>query len=107
MAAGSKKKHKAQEKRLDISHGDVVYLRGDLGLKAGVGLVTSLERETSDIMDTIELTDVECPMIQSKVKRVVMDGVLVYWMRIQKEFWMENSDLIQLTTLVKYRGKDG
>ena len=40
------------EKKLDITYGDLVYLTGDVGLRAGVGIVVSTKRQSFDIYDT-------------------------------------------------------
>ena len=40
------------EKKLDITYGDLVYLTGDVGLRAGVGVVISTERKSYDVYDT-------------------------------------------------------
>jgi len=80
------------EKKLDISYGDLVYLRGDLGLQAGVGVVVSLERRSFDICDAQKPHRGRL-FLENINKSVKIPGVLVYWFKIEKEMWMEYYDL--------------
>ncbi len=81
------------EKKLDITHGDLVYLRGDKALRSGVGVVVSLDRRSFDIYDT------QCARKRSRFLSYVpsvaasVPGILVYWFKIEKEMWMEHYDL--------------
>jgi len=80
------------EKKLDITYGDVVYLRGDVGLQAGVGVVVSTVRQSYDIYDTPFLAR-GCFFIEDHGVPSDVDEVLVYWFNIEKEMWMEDYDL--------------
>ena len=80
------------EKKLDIAYGDLVYLRGDVGLRAGVGVVVSTKRQSFDIYDTPFLHR-GCFFIEDNSSPTPVDGVLVYWFSIEKEMWMEDYDL--------------
>ena len=93
------------EKKLDIAHGDLVYLRGDLGLQAGVGdlgfragigVVISTERWSFDVFDLPFATQERCFFMDSGSAPVLVGGVLVYWFGIEKEMWMEDQDLSPL-----------
>jgi len=80
------------EKKLDITYGDVVYLRGDVGLQAGVGVVLSTERKSYDIYDA-PFYQRRCLFIEDWKVATPLEGVLVYWFNIEKEMWMEDYDL--------------
>ena len=80
------------EKKLDIPYGAVVYLRGDVGLRAGVGVVVSTKRQSFDIYDTPSIQK-GCFFIEDTAPPTLVDGVLVYWFNIEKEMWMEDYDL--------------
>ena len=80
------------EKKLDITYGDLVYLRGDVGLRAGVGVVVSTKRQSFDIYDTPFLHK-GCFFIEDSSTSTPVEGVLVYWFSIEKEMWMEDYDL--------------
>ena len=80
------------EKKLDITYGDLVYLRGDVGLRAGMGVVVSLERQSFDIYDTPFLQK-GCFFIEDGNHATSVEGILVYWFNIEKEMWMEDYDL--------------
>jgi len=84
--------HDIVKKTLDIGYGDLVYLRGDEGLQAGVGVVVSLERQSFDIYDTPFLQR-GCFFIEDSNDATAVEGVLVYWFNIEKEMWMEDYDL--------------
>lgn len=84
--------HDIVEKKLDMAYGDLVYLRGDVGLRAGVGVVISTERWSFDIYDTPFLRG-GCFFVEDTKVATPVDGVLVYWFSIEKEMWMENYDL--------------
>ena len=84
--------HKTLKKKLDIGYGDLVYLRGDVGLRAGVGVVMGTERHSFDIYDTPFLRK-GCFFIEDVNKATPIGGVLVYWFNIEKEMWMEDYDL--------------
>ena len=84
--------HRTPKKKLDITYGDLVYLTGDVGLKAGVGVVVSLERQSFDIYDT-PFIQKGCFFIDNFNVATSVDGVLVYWFNIEKEMWMEDYDL--------------
>jgi hypothetical protein len=80
------------KKKLDITHGDLVYLRGDETKRAGLGVVVSTERWSFDIYDTPRLRR-GCFFIDKGAPSTLVNGVLVYWFGIEKEMWMENYDL--------------
>jgi hypothetical protein len=84
--------HDIVKKKLDIGYGDLVYLRGDVGLRAGVGVVVSTKRQSFDIYDT-PLIQKGCFFIDNFKMATPVDGVLVYWFNIEKEMWMEDYDL--------------
>jgi len=80
------------KKKLDITHGDLVYLRGDKDRRAGLGVVVSTERWSFDIYDTPRLQR-GCFFIDKSAPSTPVSGVLVYWFGIEKEMWMEDYDL--------------
>jgi len=84
------------EKKLDIAHGDLVYLRGDLGFRAGIGVVISTERWSFDVFDLPFATQERCFFMDSGSPPALVGGVLVYWFGIEKEMWMEDQDLSPL-----------
>lgn len=84
--------HNTLQKKLDIGYGDLVYLTGDVGLRAGVGVVVSTKRQSFDIYDT-PLLHKGCFLTDDSTVPILVDGVLVYWFSIEKEMWMEDYDL--------------
>ncbi|MAF79844.1 hypothetical protein CL629_02065 [bacterium] len=80
------------EKNIDISYGDLVYLRGDDELRAGIGVVVSLERESFDIHDAATCRK-GFFLIEDVDSSVSLSNILVYWFKIEKEMWMEGNDL--------------
>ena len=80
------------EKKLDISYGDLVYLRGDDELQAGIGVVVSLERKSFDVYDAA-ICRKGFFLIEDTESSVSLPSILVYWFKIEKEMWMEGYDL--------------
>lgn len=92
MAAVSENNNVPLKKTLDFARGDVVYLRGDSVLRAGVGIIVHMERSTCDLYDAKEAQVRELNF--NMPMRIPM--ILVYWVKSKRKMWMEDCDLYPL-----------
>lgn len=88
----SKNNNIALEKVLDFCRGDVVYLRGDLVLNSGTGIILHIEKDTCDIHDLKDNGAKELNFDTSL--RVPM--ILVYWFKTGTKMWMEDRDILPI-----------
>tara|TARA_R110000824_G_scaffold25085_1_gene87661 strand:+ start:41 stop:316 length:276 start_codon:yes stop_codon:yes gene_type:complete len=87
--ANSKDSNEDQKKTLDFHVGDLVYLKSDLSLRSGIGLILSTEFRSFDIHD---LRDHKL----EKSFSVLLPKVYVWWIRGDQKLWMDEQDLCLL-----------
>lgn len=89
MMTDPKDSNTRQKKVLDFHVGDLVYLKSDLSLRSGVGLILSTEFRSFDMHD---LRDHRA----GKSFSVLLPKVYVWWTLEDKKLWMDEQDLCLL-----------
>jgi len=93
MATANTTKTRNPKKKLDIHIGDVVYLKDDSALEAGVGIVLSTEFGSFDICD---LRDLGITCFIDRSGPAWLSKVCVLWAHKNKKMWMDRHDIILL-----------
>ena len=90
--------NRRREKKLDFQVGDLVYLKSDLNLDAGVGIVVSTEYRSFDIHDMRDFQE-------GKTVSVLLPKICVWWAPGGKKLWMDEQDIDLVSEKQPKKGK--
>lgn len=90
--------NRRRKKKLDFQVGDLVYLKNDLSLDAGVGVVISTECRSFDIHDMRDFQE-------GKTVSVLLPKICVWWAPGSKKLWMDEQDIELVSGKRNKKGK--
>jgi len=93
MASANATETRRPKKKLDIHIGDMVYLKDDGALEAGVGIVLSTEFRSFDMCD---LRDLGITCLINQQGPALLSKICVFWAHKNKKMWMDRQDIILL-----------